>query len=116
MSPARRIVLATLVMGAAIMALMALLPARAAADACCDADGTCTDETAASCTAARATPQGPGTTCATSTCSVTTTQACCLPAGCRSLTPAQCVGRGGVPMGAGTTCSATTCAAEACCL
>lgn len=37
-------------------------------EACCFADGTCQDLTAASCTASGGTPQGPGTACASTVC------------------------------------------------
>ena len=86
-------------------------------EACCYPDGSCVDETAASCTANGGTPQGSGTDCSTTTCPQPT-EACCYPDGsCVDETAASCTANGGTPQGSGTDCSTTTCPepTEACC-
>ncbi|MFO0972357.1 MAG: S8 family serine peptidase [Phycisphaerae bacterium] len=88
--------------------------------ACCFPNGGCTDTTAAHCTASGGTPQGAGTTCATTQCPVAPpTQACCMPNGaCADMPAANCTQAGGTPQGVGTNCGTTQCqpALQACCI
>ncbi|MBN1491785.1 MAG: right-handed parallel beta-helix repeat-containing protein [Phycisphaerae bacterium] len=90
-------------------------------EACCFFDGSCSDMTAAACLADEGSPQGPGTTCATTSCELPPdTEACCFPDGsCSDLPPSDCEGGDGTPQGVETNCETTSCElppeTEACC-
>ena len=91
-------------------------------EACCLPDGTCIDKTVGDCAGMGGSPQGSGTTCATTTCPAR--EACCssfFADGCANAFPAECVASPffGTPQGAGTDCTPGApggSTAEACCL
>ena len=73
-------------------------------------DLSCADLDPANCVTAGGTSQGPGTTCAATTCTAPT-EACCLPdLSCLDSDLAGCAIAGGISQGAATTCATTTCA------
>ncbi|HUU84067.1 MAG TPA: S8 family serine peptidase [Phycisphaerae bacterium] len=81
-------------------------------EACCLANNGCADALPAACTANSGTPQGPGTTCATSGCAAT--EACCFPGPaplCADMLPMNCQMAAGFPQGPGTNCTTTQCRA-----
>jgi hypothetical protein len=82
-------------------------------EACCFPTTGCTDTTPTNCMAYGGTPQGAGTSCATTACPVT--EACCFVGlgtpYCLDRTPATCAASGGIPQGPGTTCATMQCQA-----
>ena len=90
--------------------------AEACAQACCEADGSCSEKSPFCCEAYHGSPQGLGSECATVECDAP--QACCdIFGGCLDMPPSACVLESGDPQGPGTECATTQCLpAGACCL
>ncbi len=83
-------------------------PAR---QACCFNADDCSDLTLEDCLHWEGIPQGPGTTCATTSCEPPPTQACCLDQheSCLNLPVDACLDQGGEPQGPGTDCETANC-------
>jgi len=77
-------------------------------EACCFADGSCSDLTPGDCSMMGGTSQGIGTDCASASCPQP--EACCFSDGsCTDSLPADCAGSGGISQGSGTDCATTVC-------
>jgi hypothetical protein len=88
-----------------------------APEACCFFDGACVDLVPDDCIAQGGTPQGEGSSCASTFCPVPP-QACCFADGsCQDMLEADCINAFGTPQGAGTSCATVACPqpTEACC-
>jgi len=84
---------------------------RTLLEACCFSDGFCTDIKPIDCLGRGGISQGPGSTCATATCTPPPlpTGACCFsPMDCEIIEEADCTGRGGAWLGANTGCPTQT--------
>jgi hypothetical protein len=86
--------------------------------ACCLADGTCVEVSAAECTSQGGTYKGDGTLCANVSCPQPTGACCLVDGSCSEVTEDACILAGGTYQGDGTLCVNVSCppASGACCL
>lgn len=90
-----------------------LVPLCSAVGACCQLDGSCTEQREQDCSNANGLFQGTDTTCADAgVCSI---GACCVGTTCSPTTELNCINLGGIYNGDGVPCSVDTCTLGSCC-